>query len=120
MPVAPVCEIPTKAPIPNPLPVSAIPAIPVPEAGFGSIINTIQQIKKAIENLNQINVINGFKLLPQKKKKKEDSRWVEIERVHSVVRITNPADKEQYVDVDRITKLVFQDTVTGNKWVWSR
>jgi hypothetical protein len=48
------------------------------------------------------------------------SAQYQIERVTEKVRLTNPDDKEQYVDVLRINKLVMRNENTGELWVWER
>jgi hypothetical protein len=45
-------------------------------------------------------------------------RWPEKERVTAIVRIFNPEDDSQWVDVLRIQKLVMEDQITGDLWVW--
>ena len=45
-------------------------------------------------------------------------RWLEKERVTARVRIFNPEDDSQWVDVIRIMKLVMEDQITGELWVW--
>ena len=52
----------------------------------------------------------------------ETGRWSEIPqaRITEVVRIFNPKDKSQWVDVERINATTFQDTVTGEQFFWQR
>jgi hypothetical protein len=49
-------------------------------------------------------------------------RWVELpgSRVTATVRIYNPSDKTQYIDVLRINQLTMGDSITGEKWIWNR
>lgn len=46
-------------------------------------------------------------------------RWIEVSRKTQKVRVKNKEDPEQYVDVERINRLVMRDTVTGDYWVWN-
>lgn len=50
------------------------------------------------------------------------SRWQENRqaRVIKVVRVTNPKDENQYVDVEQINGLTFADQKTGEKFSWKR
>lgn len=41
-------------------------------------------------------------------------------RVVKTVRVYNPQDKEQYVDVQQINRMVFKDAKSGETWTWSR
>lgn len=45
-------------------------------------------------------------------------RWLEKERGTQVVRITNPQDDNQWVDVERITYLLMEDQYNGDLWYW--
>lgn len=45
-------------------------------------------------------------------------RWLEKERVTAIVRIFNPDDDSQWVDVERIMRLVMEDQITGDLWLW--
>jgi len=47
-------------------------------------------------------------------------RWQEVSRVEKRVRVENPNDSDQYVEIDRINQLKMRDTVTGEEWVWNR
>lgn len=55
-----------------------------------------------------------------KAKPAQQGKFVEIERVEKKVRIFNKEDKEQFVDVERINKLVFRDSTDGETWTWQR
>lgn len=50
------------------------------------------------------------------------SRWQEVrsERVKQVVRVKNPQDPSQFVDVEQINGLTFSDQKTGEKFSWKR
>lgn len=54
------------------------------------------------------------------KKKNTPVRFQETQRVTEQVRIYNPQDHTQYVDILQINKLVMQDQVTGETWEWNR
>jgi hypothetical protein len=47
-------------------------------------------------------------------------RWKESKRTTEVVRVFNPNDHSQFVDVERINQLTMTDGVTGESWSWSR
>lgn len=48
------------------------------------------------------------------------SALYQSERVTEQVRLTNPNDSTQFVDVVRINKLVMRNENTGELWVWER
>lgn len=45
-------------------------------------------------------------------------RWLEKYRITQPVRIFNPNDNSQWVDVMQIVKLVMEDQITGDLWAW--
>lgn len=47
-------------------------------------------------------------------------RWSEVSRATEKVRVYNPTDRQQYVDIERINGFVMRDAVTGNTWEWKR
>ena len=54
--------------------------------------------------------------------KKTTSRWSEVsgDRVKKVVKVYNPNDKTQFIEVEQINGVTMQDQVTGDKWTWKR
>lgn len=60
----------------------------------------------------------GYKFKEDGNKKK--SRWSEQSRVSETVKIKNPDDENQFVEVKRINKLTMKDGQTGEQWVWNR
>lgn len=117
---APVCTVPTQAPTTQPLP-TAMPAIPAPTPSIAGLMASVTALKRAVETLSgQKGGLSGFTTNPSSKKSNQDGRWKEVDRVKETVRVFNPNDSSQFVDVLRINKLVFQDTVTGETWIWNR
>jgi hypothetical protein len=127
---APICLIPTTVSVPPP-PAVAFPSIPLPEPTIPGLVASVSALKNAVELLSGQNnnvkkvsgVINGFSIKDNSKQQKKtpaQGRWVETNRVTATVRITNPQDSTQYVDVLRINQLTFTDSVTGETWVWNR
>jgi len=47
-------------------------------------------------------------------------RWAEVNRVMKKVKIENPSDSAQFVEIERIERLVMRDSVTGQTWDWKR
>ena len=99
--VAPVCPIVRSQPIPGQPPTkrSAIP----PATDLPSALRAINQLININNYLDPLQV-------PQ---------WVEQSRTTQTVRIYNPNDKEQWVDVERINSLTFADDNTGGLWQWT-
>jgi hypothetical protein len=48
------------------------------------------------------------------------SNWVEAFRTTATVRVENPDDSSQFVEIERINQLVMRDTVTGSTWEFNR
>ena len=95
---APVCPI-TRSQVPPAQPGIRVPAIP-PATDIPSAIAAINRI---------ITIINDTT---------PHIKWIEAERVTARVRIFNPDDDNQWVDVIRIMKLIMEDQDTGDLWVW--
>lgn len=97
--VAPVCPT-TRSEIPPTQPGIKIPFIP-----------KATDLDSAIAAINKlIDIINT--------ESEPSIRWLEKERTTDIVRITNPDDESQWVDVERITRLVMEDQITGDLWIW--
>ena len=99
--VAPTCPIVRSQPVPG-QPATRPGAIP-PAVDLPSAIRAINQL---------ININNYFEPVPL-------PNWVEDSRTTQVVRVYNPNDKSQWVDVERINNLTFVDQDTGGVWQWS-
>ena len=99
--VAPVCPIVRSQPIPGQPPTkhSAIP----PATDLPSALRAINQLININNYLDPLQVRNGSsKAAPPR-----------------TVRIYNPNDKQQWVDVERINSLTFTDDNTGGLWQWT-
>lgn len=123
---APVCHISPDEPITQPTP-RYLPSIPQATDLQSALaaINSMRQILLSLlgqipQNNLQRNGGSGTRTTQQQSGKKPDAGFREISRVVQTVRVYNPKDKSQYVDVERINRLVLRDPVTGASWVWSR
>lgn len=91
--VAPVCHIIRSQQLPEPI-----------RKPFGPIRRTndpaVNQIADAIDKL-------------------ADSSWKEASRNTQRVRIHNAENYNQWVEVERITRIVFENTVTGVTFEWT-
>lgn len=117
---APICHIPPENPtIPQPG-VRSLPAIPVATdltSAFAAI-NAMRLIIQTITNQNDRDngtQINNFQTRPDK-----NVTWVEDSRKTEKVKVYNPDDDSQFIEVERINQLVMKDKNTGNKWTWNR
>jgi hypothetical protein len=99
--VAPVCPI-SRPEAPPAQPGIRLP-VPVPAYDLPSAIAAINALV-TVYNANTDKFAN--------------IRWVEKERTTQNVRIFNPNDNSQYVDVVRIVKLIMEDVITGELWWW--
>lgn len=136
MTAAPVCHVAPESSVTTQPTGALLPVIPQ-ATDLTSALNAIGAIRQTLMQMNnqlrnQSNNSNrgggqggsggGGSAGVSGQKKPKMGRWNEIpdERVVQTVRIFNPKDKEQYVDVQRINALTFQDTVTGESFYWYR
>lgn len=117
---APVCHIPPVTTTQQPTPIN-VPSIPLAGPTLASLtgaVNAMRQTLLMLTGQSGANGANGQAGKPAKKDPPE--RWTENARVTETVRIFNPDDHEQFVDVERINKLTMKDKVTGETWTWDR
>lgn len=117
---APICHIPpqkiTDAHGPIPL-----PSIPLATPNLSSLVASVNALRQVVQYLAGQKVPTPPPLVTNNFTTKQDKgRWNEISRVSETVRVFNPSDKTQFVDVDRINQLTMGDKVTGEKWIWNR
>lgn len=93
---APVCPISRSQAIP--------PQPPLKRPGL-TMVNDLPSV---------INVLNQIVMMLNN----PPMNFQEVQRVTETVRVFNPNDKEQYVDVERINYLQLNDQATGGKVVW--
>lgn len=120
--VGPVCHIPPPSTPGTPQPFNT-PGIPGPASDLTSAIALVNAMRLALmQLLDQIKQNNTDTGVTNNFITKEDKRsdWVEVNRVVEKVRVANPTDKSQYVDVERINSLTMQHRATGQKWNWRR
>jgi hypothetical protein len=103
--VAPVCPI-SRSQAPSAHAASPV-AIPRPT----DLPSAIAAVNQLITILNPLVINNlGFPYIP---------KWQEVQRNVQTVRIFNPNDREQWIDVERITNLVFLDKSTDALFQWN-
>jgi hypothetical protein len=103
--VAPVCPVSrSQAPVAR----AALPIAVVRPTDLPSAIAAINQL---ITIVNTPTIFNNMVEFPPQ-------RWQEVFRNTEIVRVYNPNDKEQWVDVERITNVVWQDSVTETVIPW--
>ena len=95
--VAPVCPV-SRFDTPAAQPGVGVPSIPLAN-DLPSAINAVNQLVTRSNAQAKI-------------------RWLEKYRITQIVRIENPNDSSQWVDVLQIVKLVMQDQITGDLWAW--
>jgi hypothetical protein len=98
--VAPVCPI-TRGEVPPSQPGIKVPIVPKAN-DLPSVIDAVNKIIDIIATDNTPTI-----------------RWLEKWRTTQIVRITNPDDDNQWVDVERIVELMMEDQVNGDLWYWS-
>lgn len=127
---APICHVPVPTPIDQPDGIQN-PSIPIATdlASALSAINAMRMILMRLANLQprfdgsgQGPGGHGGRIGGPSKQNpnKKLGRWNEVNRTTEKVRVFNPQDKEQYVDVQRINSITMQDSITGEQWLWKR
>lgn len=125
---APICHVPVPTPIDQPSGVQN-PSIPIATDLQSAIaaINAMRLILMRLANLMPRfdgagggGRGGGSKQPSKQDPKKKTGRWNEVNRVTRVEKVTNPEDKEQFVEVERMQELVMQDSITGEQWIWKR
>lgn len=121
-PVAPVCSI---DPIIKPTqpPQAPFPAIPQ-AVDLPSALRAINAMAAIIRNITgQLGRSSGGggggHTDSRSKQPPKQGRWVQKTVNRKTVRIFNPQDKTQFVDVSRVANLVMQDSVTGEEWIYT-
>ncbi len=113
---APVCHVSKDQVISQPDP-KQMPSIPH-ATDLASALLAIAALKKIVEHIVLPPKNNGHgTVLPPPAK---IGRWTQFNRVTERVKVTNPDDPSQFVEIDRIKTLTMVDNVTGEKWVWNR
>ena len=100
---APACHISPTNQFDQP-PAARTPNIPVPDGTIAGLLATVQALKNTVEKLQKPTNFSE-----DRGKRKTDK-----------VKVVNPDDPEQFVEVERITHLEFVDRATGQRIVWSR
>jgi hypothetical protein len=104
--IAPVCYVSrSQVPIARP----AVPIAIPPPTDLPSAIRAINQLISIYNPTSTQNNLVEYPYLP---------RWHEIHRDTTIVRIKNPKDPEMWVDVERITNLVFHDRTSDQLFQW--
>jgi hypothetical protein len=133
---APVCPTSKSQPVPGQPGVmhpTISRAIDLP-----SVINVVNQLSQVVNNqLSPITINNvasptinffGTPALRLNSQVQSGSgvaasnvsaNFQEVGRTTETVRVHNPDDADQWVEVDRITSLSMRDSKTGSTWYWS-
>lgn len=114
----PVCHIPPAQPqvLPN---LQNLPQVP-PATDLPSALAAIAAIRLIINQITNVNNTTNGPRGGGSGSSSEDADWVEDSRVSEKVRVYNPEDKKQYVDIQRINRLVMKNTKTKQHWQWDR
>jgi len=123
---APVCNVKGVVQEPNQSVTSDFQAIPK-ATDLASALAAIQALANNMNNLfrrgnfvqSHVGGISGFST---KKAAAAPGNYIEVQarRVYKTVRVYNPQDATQYVDVKQIVGLTFVDPVTRRTIVWKQ
>jgi hypothetical protein len=114
-----VCHIPPVVPAQNPSPVN-IPSIPVADATVQSLQNTVNVMRQVLQLLLGQQGFQGPPGQPGRNAQSATGQFTETKRVTEVVRVFNPDDNTQFVDVERTNQLVMSNKATKQTWVYNR
>jgi hypothetical protein len=123
---APVCHLPPIVDVPQPAP-TTLPAIPQATSDPESLLAAIQALTAGYNQLagmldqrpQSVNGVDGQPGAPGQKGK-SGGNWTEQSRQVKTIRVFNPNDKTQFVDVQVINQLVMIDQSTSKTWTWNR
>ena|SRR5215467_7655656 len=127
---APVCHQPPTSDIPEPAGPN-LPAIPAPDGTIEGMMNSLNSLIQGYNGLAGFGPFGGGKGVAgaaaggaaggfKTKDQQKLGRFIEQSRRTQKVRVTNPDDENQWVDVEVITSLIMKDTKTGETWEWKR
>jgi hypothetical protein len=116
--VAPVCHDSRDQVITQPAP-KKLPAIPV-ATDLASALAAIAALTTIVRSLTQPPVQNNYGGVGGGGEPSKPQRWTQDKRVTETVKITNPDDPSQFVEIQRIKSLTMKDGQTGETWVWNR
>jgi hypothetical protein len=119
---APICYINPPAPSAEPV-APTIPAIPV-ATDLQSVIQAVNTIAQILRSMNNQQDLGPPQRLTDatvnSKKHRSDFHEVVTKRVVKKVRVFNPQNKSQFVDVKQITGLTFANKLTGQQINWTQ
>lgn len=118
---APVCHIPPVEPSTQPTPQN-LPGIPLASPNLQSLTHTVNAMRQVIMIMSGQMGVQGRPGAPGKDGKNTDAKatWTERNRSTEKVKIFNPSDKTQFVEVERINQLEMRNKDTGQTWTWHR
>lgn len=123
---APVCNI-IPADQPGAPTAKKVPTIPI-ATDLNSALSALNAVRAWINAQQQppaggAGGGSGGTIIPPPPKqppqpKPTTGRWNELSRTTQLVKITNPADPTQFVEVLQLSSLTMQDSQTKETWVW--
>ena len=115
---APVCNnaplVPQDQPQPKTLPT-------VPEAtDLQSALTAINAIRRILQTITHQPPQRPGGISKFKPSQQRGFQEIKQRRVYKRVRVYNPQDKSQYVDVQQIVSMTMADPATGQIWFWQQ
>lgn len=115
---APVCNNAPVASVNQPTP-KTLPTVPEAKDLQSALaaINAMRRILQTIvsQTPQHPGGISGFKMA-----KTQGFQEIKQRRVYKTVRVYNPQDHSQYVDVQQIVSMTMADPATGQIWYWQQ
>lgn len=120
--IAPVCHIVPDQPIQQPSPLN-LPSIPPAQPSIASLVQTVNAMRQTILVLTGQQGSQGRPGAPGANgQNAAKGQWAENKqaRITEKVKIYDPNDSTQFVEVDRVNAIQMVNKDTGQTWVWSR
>lgn len=120
----PVCHIPPETVVDQPQPQN-LPAIPPAQPNVQSLAQTVNAMRQTIMILTGRQGVQGPQGVPGKpgqsgNAQSKKAQWTEASRQTEQVKIYNPNDNTQFIEVERINSLTMKDSATNQTWTWRR
>ncbi len=97
-----------------------LPSIPSYDGTQRGLQDTLDMLSQSVNRLSgHLPGANNKQSQSTPNRHKKKARFSEVTRTTQEVKIKNPDDPTQFVVVKQITKLVMQDNVTKEQWVWT-
>lgn len=117
----PVCHIPPVVPKSITTP-NNLPGVPIAQPNLASLTDTVNRLRQLVLILSGQQGVDGPQAFGNNIKPDKDKKgtWIEQSRQTETVKVYNPDDRTQFVEIERVNRLVMNNKDTGQRWTWDR